>query len=460
MAQLVDGQAAAFGCNFEEQFHSSAALELQNHGDWIGLDKTDQTFAWNVLAFLLIQNACAFQRRIVAPLEVAPLKLLTLARTRYDLPDPSRQRLATELLNTPPEKLDVNSLKIVKAFKPDFLVASKTGKLGVGLYCTLKALRRMWKPSVIEQERLNKQLTLMGERSPNSSLDLLSSRLALKYHLGAAGFRERQLAVDSTNAKDKSTRKWSTVRPVAASVMNKCVDHWADSSDVLSQDERFADTCPPPWCPSKDDVHQWVSVLDPRSASVAVEKSIFSVAAAAINKSLFRFWSGKIEESDIHQPCFSAVVILSGHFGEETPVTLSEDTAVFVFGEAVNRSVRILKGTWMRQKQAVGLTRPWTFDWAANVFLETIKTLASNSTNLWPLTVLAFPIAWTPMPVAGGKAFSTASRSFSEFCGLASCDENGAISSLEQVTCLLNGEALQRGKGVCKKLDDPSEILV
>ena len=227
------------------------------------------------------------------PVGLAPVCCLPLARVRYDIRDSKRQELATNLLSAPAHSLDINSLKIIKAFKEDLTLAKDTGRLGLRLFCTLKALRRMWKPSVIEQERLNKQLSLMGERAPGSSLDLLSARLALKYHLGAAGFREQQLqhAKERLQSKKKSGQQCVLLLlPLWASVLTTGLM----GSVLLSGDARFADTPAPDWRPSKADVRQWTPVLDPRTQDA--EKTVYSVAAAAINRRLFKYWMGKASD--------------------------------------------------------------------------------------------------------------------------------------------------------------------
>ena len=442
MAQLVDGQAEASRSQFEEIFHADGALRLQSHPDWGGMASEDQAFAFNLLACLLVQNACAFQRRIVDPVGLAPVCLLALARVRYDIRDSKRQELATNLLSAPAHSLDINSLKIIKAFKEDLTLAKDTGRLGLRLFCTLKALRRMWKPSVIEQERLNKQLSLMGERAPGSSLDLLSARLALKYHLGAAGFREQQLQHAKERLQSK-TKKWSTMRPVAASVVGKCVDHWSDGISLLSGDARFADTPAPDWCPSKADVRQWTPVLDPRTQDA--EKTVYSVAAAAINRRLFKYWMGKASDcSKSGQNLFCGVAMVAGNFEQSRPLNLPDNTDIYIFGEAVNRSVRIVGGAW--QNQQVNLRRPWTFGWAANVFLERLRALssttsaadagttaASNSMQAgqWPLTIVAFPISWRTGPPHG-------------FHGVVQCDQTtpgltAGVFPWEEDTCQSDG---------------------
>ena len=94
-------------------------------------------------------------------------------------------------------------------------------------FTTIKAMRRMWRAEVRENERLNKQLKLFGERAPNSSLDLISARLALKFRLGTAGLRQEEM-------ESSKPRNWTRVRPMAANVFDTCVGHWMDASSEVS----------------------------------------------------------------------------------------------------------------------------------------------------------------------------------------------------------------------------------
>ena len=183
-AQLVDGKAQSIALEFEHIFHSDAAgvRHMQLHADWASLDPDDQQFAWNLFASMLIQNACSFERRIVRPLSTFPLAILGMGKVRHDLPCQRRQQTASRLLAAAAANaLDVSSMKIVRAFKDDIHLAACNGRTGLRLFVALKALRRMWRCDVRPNEGLNKTLKLLGERSPNSSLDLVSSRLALKH---------------------------------------------------------------------------------------------------------------------------------------------------------------------------------------------------------------------------------------------------------------------------------------
>ena len=85
----------------------------------------------------------------------------------------------------------------------------------------------MAEPDVQESERLNKTLTLFGDRCPNGGLDLCSGRLALKHFLGLNGYGE------------KGTKKFSDVKPTAEKLFHQCVAGWPLMAEVDGNESRF-----------------------------------------------------------------------------------------------------------------------------------------------------------------------------------------------------------------------------
>ncbi len=74
-----------------------------------------------------------------------------------------------------------------------------------------------------ENERLNKMLTIMSDRAPSSTLELLSARLQIKHYLGRA--------LDGQTAA-KQDRKWREVRPIATEMMKVCLENHSGSPGV------------------------------------------------------------------------------------------------------------------------------------------------------------------------------------------------------------------------------------
>ena len=252
MAQLVDGRGDQFAEEYSSMFHDGA-VELRAHPDWDKLSQLDQQFTWNCFAFLLFQSASGFDRRVMSQLKSFPICLLAMAKIRHDLPDQERKTLSRELIKSiKAGTADIQSSKLFRAFKADFEEAATSGKYGAGLYTTLKAMRYMWKADVRENERLNKQMQLFGNRCPNASLDLCTARLGLKYCLGRAGLRQEELDYSKS-------RNWSRTRPLASIVMDTCLNNWIDAGEVLSDATRFQETTPPSWCPTKELLSSWNS---------------------------------------------------------------------------------------------------------------------------------------------------------------------------------------------------------
>ena len=129
-------------------------------------------------------------------------------------------------------------------------------------------------------------LKLYGNRSPNISLDLLSSRLALKYSLGAAGASQEQCNL----AKN---RRWQHVRPLAATVFERCQQGWHGGTEIQRSEARWAQPSVPEWCPGKEQVAEWAKLLQPpkRPAQQKEKRAADKCLVAVACRSLFRFFS-------------------------------------------------------------------------------------------------------------------------------------------------------------------------
>lgn len=396
MAQLVDGRAETFSHEYTVLFHSQAC-QVQDHPDWGKLTSAETRFVWKTFALLLFQSSSSFDRRVVAPLGSLPFAILSMGRVRHDLPDERRKQVAKLLLETPVNLLDVNSLKIRNIFKADLELARKSGKLGLRLFITIKSMRRVWKAEIRENERLNKQLKLTVERSPNSSLDLISARLGLKYRMGSAGLQQE-------NMQCSKSRNWTRVRPMVANLFDTCLDHWFDAASVLSETSRFQEPGVPDWCPSRHEVHAWMPVLQPQRPSGDQASCLLF---GLVNRSLYQFLRGKNtgktqNASEFPEPYFSAVaVVVDDQLRPGRPYRLPSNSCVHVFCETVNRAVRLLRATWNGRKLI--LDQPWRFVWGADLLnsanIDASKVLNKNQS----LKIIAFPVGWLPVNTASGE---------------------------------------------------------
>ena len=100
-------------------------------------------------------------------------------------------------------------------------VASESGSF---CYSLLRAMAHMANAETQAIEGINSQLKIVSKRCPNISLELLSSRLLIKRHLG-------------THAGSK---KWSSVKPFAEKTLAALTDHTTSSLGVLGDTDRWA----------------------------------------------------------------------------------------------------------------------------------------------------------------------------------------------------------------------------
>ncbi len=84
----------------------------------------------------------------------------------------------------PDSSLDRTLLKIKRLFCEDLMLAVEFGKLGKQLYTLLKAVRRILKQYVQDNEHIDIIIKILCKRSPNMTLALLSSRIWLKGYFG------------------------------------------------------------------------------------------------------------------------------------------------------------------------------------------------------------------------------------------------------------------------------------
>lgn len=367
MAQLVNGKARELSLEFETLLRGSASEKLQQHPDWSSLDDLQAQFVLNFFCVTLIQNACSFNRRITSYVESFPLVLLKMVVVRYDIPYKPRKHLAQEMLERARRQtLDLNSLKILKAYRADIEMAANSGCFGVQLYVCLKALSRLVKSDTRESERINKQLSLYGERAPNISLELLSARLCLKYNLGIVGARQEGISLNTP-------KKWSLLKPLAGIVLDKCLHHWFDGGKLLANLERFAAPSVPEWCPSQQDASVWHTAL---STGDSAEKgtSVNHLVSATINRKLYNFFhrTDKSPKSNISEPCFAAIAFAPVELQAGRPHTLKAGTPVYLYGELVNRAVRLLAGTWGNEGNVI-IKQPWMIDGAADIAFEWLQ---------------------------------------------------------------------------------------
>ncbi|CAK0833300.1 unnamed protein product [Prorocentrum cordatum] len=185
LQQLANGKAKLLALEFEaaaqgDQWRARVtSLMLEDHRDAVFFCKC---------AFrILLSSAAGIYRRVVLPLQEFPFKLLQLARNPSHADCFCRRRTASDLLGAHDRGvLDVSTKKFLNLYRESVQCAEDTGKCPSRVHRALETLGRAWQAHVRENERLNKQIGIVCDRAPNSTLELVSSRLQLEHYLGRA----------------------------------------------------------------------------------------------------------------------------------------------------------------------------------------------------------------------------------------------------------------------------------
>ncbi len=385
LARLVDGKASEIFNEFVILFEHGASYVKNILDGMHPAAQEDRQFITALSAAMLFHNASSFERRILCPLNSFPLKLMKMGRIRHDLKCSERRLVAQEVLANV-SKLDLSTRKMVSYFREDFELAAATGYIGLKLFVTIRAIRRLWRADVRENERLNKMLTLFGDRAPSSTLELISSRLTLKYALGVA--RAVLLHLQSKKSANRTDLKWSAIRPLATAVANSCLESWDEAGPVMSADARWDAPEIPSYVPTKEMVKQWMPLIDPASRPPKVNTG--KVWAAAANKKLKEFIK---TTTSIAQPTMAAICFSEQSQQQTSASSLKLHTGddMFFQCEAVNLTVRFLRGTWRDEHHPEPL-KPWTFVTASELFVEIYNRL--NNGGVSSLAMFLVPLSW------------------------------------------------------------------
>ena len=138
-----------------------------------------------------------------------------------------RQGLATYLLNTADEDLEINARKLKHGLPASLRHAAATGQCSMKLYVLSKEFGRTCVETTYN-EMINKGLSIGGQRAPNISLELLSSRTTLKAEVGFKvrtelyGKHKPRLRVRGKKYRRQFTRQWSHIKDDAEKVLERC----------------------------------------------------------------------------------------------------------------------------------------------------------------------------------------------------------------------------------------------
>ena len=242
-----------------------------------GLTTDQSLWILKTMTRLVLAHASQYHRRVVAVLNKFPYQLLKLVNADSQTVCVDRQAVAKLLLATNAKQLDATTLKFRKRYEVDCAYAAQSGLLSHRLEIVLGGLKYLLHSDVRESERVNKQIKLILERAPSASTDLISSRVALKYYLGAAG------------AGQGHTRaKWSDYKPVAQKLQNECLAGWDTKKELTDKVDRFS----APMFSPEHFRHNVIGCSATDTGNAAAENSFWRLTQEDINKEYVRINPG------------------------------------------------------------------------------------------------------------------------------------------------------------------------
>lgn len=149
------------------------------------LPPVDAQWLATVCAQLVLIHASQFARRITEVLAEWPYKLLQLICKPPEEQCSVRQSLCQEILGQNNVKQHVVARKLKEIYSEDLKHGCKTGSFSPGspLVLALNKLKEIWKSNTACCERVNKMLSMFGERYPAAANELISSRASIKFAL-------------------------------------------------------------------------------------------------------------------------------------------------------------------------------------------------------------------------------------------------------------------------------------
>ena len=239
MFKLVTGRLDQINQEFKELFQKlpevvNGALSLSGCLDESrGLKGQDITHMRYIAIRLLLLRWAAFRRRVIRPLQQYPFKLFWLIKSHPKKFCEKRKIVAAEVLSLESHKLDVSTQKIKALCDKELRHMKEHGVFpevpcasGSFLYAFLKGMARM--PADTQAiEGINSVIKLVGRRCPNISLELLSSRLAVRRALSEAGSMRR-------------AKKWSLIQKTAEGLLQSVLGYGTAALAIMSCPSRWS----------------------------------------------------------------------------------------------------------------------------------------------------------------------------------------------------------------------------
>lgn len=183
-----------------------------------------------------------------------------------------RKARAQLLLEQTDQDVDITIRKVKKLFHKDLAFSASSGFSSLRMFVAIRGIAGLIQPDVQPSERLNKCLSLFGERCPSGSLELCTGRAALKHFIGRSGY--------GLGGKNK---KFSAVKETAKLLLEECTAGWPLIEDVESNPARFAAAEPRSDLCALERANKIYKELDPASFPKVTAATIW---AASMNLKL------------------------------------------------------------------------------------------------------------------------------------------------------------------------------
>lgn len=271
-----------------------------------------------------------------------------------------RRVRAKYILEMPIDDMEINLKKFLRLFKTDLAFSAATGYCSYRVFIALRGAASMIHPDAQESERLNKMLTLFGDRCPSGTLDLCTGRAVLKHFLGLNGYH------GSTG-----TRKFSEIKPTATLLLRECMAGWPLIHEVDANEQRFKPAEGRADVPTLAQANKALPTIEPQASTKASPARLWSASLnARVGKRL----------SELKIASGHGLVALSFVM---PPMLPGEAPLIFLVTDKVRSTIHLVG--CRRQEAACGQRsrylpqQPWTFARSHDVFQRFYRLLAGNA---------------------------------------------------------------------------------
>lgn len=279
---------------------------------------------------------------------------------------PERQYHAKRILETEAQNLHITiqKLKAIPMFHTDLVFAARTGYCGYRLWIALRGLFTLLSVDVQESERLNKALTLFGDRVPGGSLELCSARASLKHFLGLGGYGL------------SGYRRFKDVKPTAQRLFRECMDGWPMVSEVESNEHRFGPASQRDDIPPLEAAKKLEARLDPESHP---RLSAARLWAVSMNSKLGKCRSKQQQTSSRCAEGLPGIAFVPG------AKKVSETENIFLITDKVRTTLHLV---WFNRCPDTGHYMPhlpFTFVKSHDLLSRLYRTVCNATVDLWEI---------------------------------------------------------------------------